>query len=507
MAKIIRVDDLTENVDAIVVDDADLWRQIQRSDTGSALRKNKISGRPFAYDDGQYVVTGESSIPDGNNGRYDIAYAYRIVPRDNFQGEVYGEYEAMDFPEGFYHRRFAYLDGQMHVLLGPELAFVQVHKSKKSPNNTQLIIPLVIAQAIEAGAVVAASISGGKDSQALINQLAAYWRDNELSNLLFALHMDLGRAEWNETPAHVEKLANDNGLPLVVVRRPQGDLVQEIEERMEKLAGTDKPFWPSSAARYCTADQKRSQADRVYRDVETAVKTTPFWPSSTNRYCTSHHKSNQADKAYRQYALIISAEGNRAEESPKRSKDPVVSVRKQITAKPLQNLPIGEALATWLAVNQLIDAGDETAVKKQYPDFTRYNAENRPRLAITWYAIHDWTLGDVWHACGATAADLDLRRAKYQRALELEDSGGLTAEVERIKRLALEGWPAHPAYVYGNERLSCALCILATDNDLRNGARHQPELAAHYIHLEEVGGATFKNGRSLAEIINGGKTE
>lgn len=59
------------------------------------------------------------------------------------------------------------------------------------------------------------------------------------------------------------------------------------------------------------------------------------------------------------------------------------------------------------------------------------------------------------------------------------------------------------AYVYGNERLSCALCILANDNDLRNGARHQPELAAHYIRLEEVGGATFKNGRSLAEIVEG----
>jgi len=297
----------------------------------------------------------------------------------------------------------------------------------------------------------------------------AIWQRG-VDNHIFSLHMDLGRAEWNETPLHVEKIASNNNLPLVVVSRPQGDLVQEIEDRMERLRGTGKPFWPSSAARYCTADQKRSQADKYYR----------------------------------KFDLIISAEGNRAEESPKRRKDDPVSVRKQITAKPLQNLPVDEALETWIAVNRLLDAGDDTAVASQYPQFTRYSADNRPRLAITWYPIHDWKLEDVWYACGTSASDLAMRQVMYQTALELEDSGGPEFDVERIKRKALDGWPAHPAYVYGNERLSCALCILANDNDLRNGARHQPDLAAHYIHLEEVGGATFKNGRSLTDILNGG---
>jgi 3'-phosphoadenosine 5'-phosphosulfate sulfotransferase (PAPS reductase)/FAD synthetase len=363
----------------------------------------------------------------------------------------------------------------------------------------RLDVPPVIARALDAGAVVAASISGGKDSQAFTNKLT----ELGLSNFVFALHMDLGRAEWKETPGHVERIARENGLPLVVTRRPQGDLVQEIEERMEKLTGTGKPFWPSSASRYCTADQKRGPADKVYRDVEAAVSATPFWPSSMNRYCTSHHKSNQADKAYRQHDLIISAEGNRAEESTKRRKDPVVSVRAQITAKPLRDLPVDEALDTWLAVTGLLDAGDDTVVAKQFPEFKYYIGKDRPRLAITWYAIHDWLLEDVWRACGTNGFDVGQRRAVYQFAIELEDGGGDTAVVEALKQLALKDWPAHPAYVYGNERLSCALCILANDNDLRNGARHQPELAAHFIHLEEVGGSTFKNGRSLVEIVGG----
>jgi len=372
----------------------------------------------------------------------------------------------------------------------------------QEPPKTSLVVPPVIQQAIAVGATLAVSISGGKDSQAIANLLAAYWRENGLNNPIFALHMDLGRAEWLETPNHVDRIADENELWLTVVRRPQGDLVQEIEDRMEKLAGTGAPFWPSSASRYCTADQKRSQADKVYRDVKTAV--SPFWPSSTNRYCTSHHKSNQADKAYRAYDLIISAEGNRAQESPKRRKDPQVSIRAQITAKPLRDLPVEEALATWLTVTDLLDAENYTAIYERFPDFTYYiGKDKRPRLASAWYPIHDWLLEDVWTACGTSAFDVAQRREVYRYALELEEGGADSNLIGALKWLAVKQFPAHPAYVFGNERLSCALCILASDNDIRNGARHQPELAAHYIRLEEIGGATFKHGRSLAEIIGG----
>jgi len=63
------------------------------------------------------------------------------------------------------------------------------------------------------------------------------------------------------------------------------------------------------------------------------------------------------------------------------------------------------------------------------------------------------------------------------------------------------GLPRHVAYDLGNERLSCALCVLAKDADLRNGAAHNPELRDRYLQIERETGHTFKNGKSLAKIL------
>lgn len=324
-----------------------------------------------------------------------------------------------------------------------------------------LEIPAAIRAALDAGAVVYHSLSGGKDCQAMSSQLVATAMWEGWANTMIAIHMDLGRAEWQETPGHVERIAADNGLALVVVRRPQGDLLQEIEDRMHKLAGEDRPFWPSSAARYCTADQKRSQADKVYR------AGAPFWPSAASRYCTAHQKTNQADKAYRGAEIVISAEGIRAEESTTRAKKQPVHLRRQITAQRLQELSVEEALA-----------------------------QRRPgeRVAINWYPIFDWRLDeDVWPACGTTAADVDRRRAMYKTGRASGDPALMAA--------ALDGWPCHPAYVYGNVRLSCALCVLGCQGDLENGARHNPAVFLDYLRLEWQGGFTFKNGWALESLI------
>lgn len=327
----------------------------------------------------------------------------------------------------------------------------------------RIIVPAEIEMALEMGATLVISISGGKDSQAMLCKLPGMHAINRWPGTLFALHMDLGRAEWKQTPAFVERIASENGVPLIVTRRPQGDLVQEIEDRMHKLRGTERPFWPSSAARYCTADQKRSQADRVYRDPDAHLP--PFWPSSASRYCTAHQKTNQADKVYRNHEIIISAEGIRSQESPARAKKSPVSIRSQITAKSLRDLPIVDAL------------------RQKQPG---------QRVAINWFPIFDWTLEEVWEGCGTSLDELRRRQALYRDGREEE---------------ALEGWVGHPAYVFGNDRLSCALCILASDNDIRNGAKHNPELAQHFLHLEEVGGSTFKNGKSLADILAGGDAD
>ena len=66
--------------------------------------------------------------------------------------------------------------------------------------------------------------------------------------------------------------------------------------------------------------------------------------------------------------------------------------------------------------------------------------------------------------------------------------------------------PIHPAYTeYGNERLSCALCVFACDKDLQNGAKNRPDLAERYMRIEEETGFTFRYKHSLKNILKEGE--
>lgn len=74
----------------------------------------------------------------------------------------------------------------------------------------------------------------------------------------------------------------------------------------------------------------------------------------------------------------------------------------------------------------------------------------------------------------------------------LESAGGIRAA----------GQSPHPAYAAGNERLSCVFCIMGSENDIKNGAKHHPELAARYIEIEDRTGYTMHmSRRSLREIV------
>ena len=42
----------------------------------------------------------------------------------------------------------------------------------------------------------------------------------------------------------------------------------------------------------------------------------------------------------------------------------------------------------------------------------------------------------------------------------------------------------HVAYDWGCRRVSCVLCVLAAEGDLRIGAQHNPEMAQLYLALE-----------------------
>lgn len=296
-----------------------------------------------------------------------------------------------------------------------------------TPDTIQ--IPPVIRDAIAAGGILSISVSGGKDSQAMLRALL---HEAPPANLHEIVHADLGRAEWPQTPGHMRKLARDAALPMAVVQRAKGDLVQRIEERLTQVSTLTgeppaKPFWPSAAQRYCTSDLKR---DPIHKHQRT-------------------HGANQ---------LIISCQGMRAEESSRRAEKPVVAVDNRISSKHYKQLTPEAAMQKW-------------------------NGEGR--LVLNWLPIHTWPVELVWNWLGSTTADVDRRRALHKAGEVVE---------------ALVGWEGHPAYVFGNERLSCALCVLASENDLCNGKKHHPWLYQRYVELEQQSGFTFKNGFSLASL-------
>lgn len=79
----------------------------------------------------------------------------------------------------------------------------------------------------------------------------------------------------------------------------------------------------------------------------------------------------------------------------------------------------------------------------------------------------------------------------------------LTTEVFATIRDA--GQQPHYAYGLGNERLSCVFCIMASGNDLRNGARHHPALLEQYAELEDRTGYTMHMNRIPIRVLAGGE--
>jgi 3'-phosphoadenosine 5'-phosphosulfate sulfotransferase (PAPS reductase)/FAD synthetase len=135
-----------------------------------------------------------------------------------------------------------------------------------------ITIPIEIQRAIERGATFALSTSGGKDSQAMMRVVVDYLRSIDYpKELFFAIHADLGRMEWFNSAQHIDKICNDLDVPLVVVRREKGDLLDRFQERMAQLEGKDKPFWASPKARYCTSDLKTRPIDQYLRQFTNVV--------------------------------------------------------------------------------------------------------------------------------------------------------------------------------------------------------------------------------------------
>ena len=115
-----------------------------------------------------------------------------------------------------------------------------------------LPVPPECRETIRAGALVAISHSGGKDSQAMTILLSRLVPRDQL----IVVHAALGEVEWPGTVLHIENTIPP-GVPLIMAPVTSGKtLLEQVEER---------GMWPSSSARWCTSGAKRGPIERELR--------------------------------------------------------------------------------------------------------------------------------------------------------------------------------------------------------------------------------------------------
>jgi len=101
---------------------------------------------------------------------------------------------------------------------------------------------------------------------------------------------------------------------------------------------------------------------------------------------------------------------------------------------------------------------------KRQPFAFNEMASNGRRHVDDWLPIHSWTVDQVW------------------------------------ERINASGVRHHPAYDLGMPRLSCCFCIFSPRSALLLAGKHNPELLAQYVAVEQQIGHRFRKELSLAEV-------
>jgi 3'-phosphoadenosine 5'-phosphosulfate sulfotransferase (PAPS reductase)/FAD synthetase len=171
------------------------------------------------------------------------------------------------------------------------------------------VSPDVLAS-LAANAVVAISVSGGKDSDAAAIATHRYLESIGYKGPRILVHAELGMVEWKDSLPACQRLANFLGYPLHVVRRIGGGLMERWESR-----------WVSSVRRYENLE---------------CVTLIPPWSTPSMRFCTSEQKTHPIAGLLKRLfpgQVILNVTGVRCEESFRRSLTPVSSVNGMLDGK------------------------------------------------------------------------------------------------------------------------------------------------------------------------------
>jgi 3'-phosphoadenosine 5'-phosphosulfate sulfotransferase (PAPS reductase)/FAD synthetase len=105
------------------------------------------------------------------------------------------------------------------------------------------------------------SISGGKDSHAMLFLLRDMAEKQGVLDRIVCTYMDTGM-EWHNADAHVRYLCGVAGVRVVVLKHKRG-LLDEFISRSDKNYG--KRCFPSPSCRYCTSNFKVDPHDKHIR--------------------------------------------------------------------------------------------------------------------------------------------------------------------------------------------------------------------------------------------------
>jgi 3'-phosphoadenosine 5'-phosphosulfate sulfotransferase (PAPS reductase)/FAD synthetase len=322
-------------------------------------------------------------------------------------------------------------------------------------------------------AIVVYNLSGGKDSCAAAKATSIYLdMIGHPRELRFAIHADLGRAEWQSTPGLVERTAAALGVDLIVVRRRAGDMVARFATR-----------WTNGKRRY--------EALEIYNLIGP-------WAQANKRFCTSEMKAQVMGPVLaRRFRgqRIIQVVGIRREESTNRAKA-AISAPDHRYAKPGNRhgteMLLWNPIVDW-PVEQVFSCHERHGLELH----EAYSLYGSSRLSCAYCILG--SLRDLKAAASAVGnADL------YRLYVEMEaDSGysfqperwlsdvapsilspGLAAAVEQAKRWAaqrrsieeampaglryVKGWPVRVPTAAEAEVIAASRRIILTKHGLRD---------------------------------------
>ena len=158
-------------------------------------------------------------------------------------------------------------------------------------------------------------------------------------------------------------------------------------------------------------------------------------------------------------------------ESRNRAGCPWPSAKARYCTSEMKVAPISRWLRNTFLSGQVICAmglraqeSKARSIKDAFSPRKDSTATTKGRFVWNWLPIHEWNEAQVW---------------------------------ESIRQ---HGDVFHCAYSAGNQRLSCALCVLGSLNDLLNGAIHNPDTYRELCRIEAVTGYSFRQNLWLSDL-------